>query len=87
MVYYSFFEMVTGQSPGKMVTGTVVVNEDGTTPDGGRILIRSLCRFIPFNAFSFLGDGVGWHDTISKTRVVEKSSIQNQKDDEVLDQF
>jgi len=35
------------------------------------IVIRSLCRFIPLEAFSFLfNDGSGWHDTISSTKVI-----------------
>jgi len=34
---------------------------------------RTLCRLIPFDALSFLfNDSVGWHDTLSKTRIVNK---------------
>ena len=57
-IYYIFFEAVTGRSIGKMLTGTRVVNED-------------FARYIPFEPFSFLGGNkpVGWHDSLSKTRV------------------
>lgn len=45
---------------------------DGSKPKFDEILIRALCRLIPLNAFSFLGDlGKGWHDTLSKTYVVD----------------
>ncbi len=72
MIYYTLFEMITGRTLGKLITGTKVVDEQGNMPQPERILLRSLCRYIPFDAFSFLGgDGTGWHDTLSKTRVVE----------------
>ena len=70
-----FFEAVFQRSPGKFLTGTKVVNESGGKPTFGQILGRSLCRFIPFEAFSFLfGDSsrvVGWHDKFSGTLVVK----------------
>jgi uncharacterized RDD family membrane protein YckC len=71
--YYIFFESIFGQSLGKMITGTIVVTEEGEKPNLEKIMTRTLCRFIPFEAFSFLGsDAVGWHDSLSKTRVVKK---------------
>ena len=72
IIYYSFFEGVTGRSIGKFFTKTKVVTEDGDRPGFATIFTRSLCRCIPFNAFSFLSnDGVGWHDKFSGTRVIE----------------
>jgi len=72
MIYYAAFEASTGKSIGKYFTKTKVVDLNGNKPDFNTILIRSLCRFIPFDAFSFFGsDNSGWHDTVSKTRVVE----------------
>lgn len=72
MFYYSFFEALTGRSIAKFITGTKVVDENGNKPTFDAILLRSLCRYIPFNAFSFLGsDAVGWHDSFSKTRVIK----------------
>jgi len=33
---------------------------------------RTLCRYIPFEPFSFLGNKpIGWHDSLSKTLVVK----------------
>ncbi len=74
LIYYSAFEFLIGQSPGKMLTRTKVVTKEGHTPTFDKILIRSLCRSIPFNAVSFLinDDGTGWHDRISGTRVIQQ---------------
>jgi uncharacterized RDD family membrane protein YckC len=72
LIYYTGFEYFTGKTLAKFITRTRVVTQKGGKPEFETILIRSLCRFIPFDAFSFLGqDGIGWHDTLSKTRVIE----------------
>src|SRR5690606_38315569 len=77
ILYYLFFESVFARSPGKMITKTVVVMQDGTKPDSATILRRSLCRLIPFNQFSFLGNpSRGWHDSISDTYVVNKEILE-----------
>jgi uncharacterized RDD family membrane protein YckC len=67
--YYLLFEGLWARTPGKFMLGTVVVMDDGKTPSFGRIVQRTLCRFIPFEPFSFFGPR-GWHDSISKTKVV-----------------
>ena len=72
LIYYNIFETATSRSIGKYITKTKVVLADGSKPNFDEILIRTLCRLSPFNAFSFLGDlGKGWHDTLSKTYVVD----------------
>lgn len=72
MTYYTIMEASTGRSIAKYITKTKVVNEKGEKPSLGTAFVRSLCRFIPFDAFSFLGsDSSGWHDKFSDTRVVE----------------
>ena len=71
--YYVPQEALSGRTLGKMITGTKAVNEDGTKLTFGRALGRTLCRYIPFEALSFLGgkDGPrGWHDRIPKTKVI-----------------
>ena len=71
MIYYTTLETLTGRTMAKLITRTKVIMENGEKVNFDAILIRSLCRFIPFEAFSFLGDDArGWHDTISKTRVI-----------------
>jgi uncharacterized RDD family membrane protein YckC len=86
--YYTLIEGISGQSIGKLVTGTVVVKENGQKPEFSQIIGRSLCRCIPFEPFSFLGEShSGWHDSITKTKVVKKSAlIQNVKESELLDE-
>ncbi|OIQ17675.1 MAG: hypothetical protein BM557_08280 [Flavobacterium sp. MedPE-SWcel] len=70
--YYGIFETNSSRSLGKLITGTKVVMYDGSKPDSKVILIRSLCRLIPFEGLSFLGStGRGWHDSISNTYVVD----------------
>lgn len=71
LLYYTFFEFLTGRTIAKYITGTMVIDVNGNKPSFGTALLRSICRLIPFEAFSFLGeDAIGWHDTLSKTRVI-----------------
>jgi uncharacterized RDD family membrane protein YckC len=69
LVYYLVFEGLWARTPAKFMLGTLVVMEDGSKPPFGKIVVRTLCRFIPFEPFSFFGER-GWHDGISDTRVV-----------------
>ena len=75
--YYSLSEGLFGRSIGKIVTGTVVVDENGEKPSFGTIFKRTLCRLIPFDGFSFLGSR-GWHDSISDTYVVNKKDLEKE---------
>ena len=71
MIYYSSLESLTGRTLAKFITKTKVITKKGEKPNFGTILIRSLCRFVPFEALSFLGaECTGWHDRWSKTIVV-----------------
>lgn len=70
--YYLFFEWKFGTTPGKMVFGKVVLTKKGEAPDVQTTLIRTLIRFIPFEAFSCFSDR-GWHDQWSETFVVSKA--------------
>ncbi|WNJ18163.1 RDD family protein [Pontibacter sp. G13] len=79
-VYYAVLEGLTGQTVGKMLTGTVVIDaETYEKPTFSQIAGRTLSRWVPFEAFSFLGsEPTGWHDTWSKTMVVKKKSLLKQ---------
>ncbi|MBX2845107.1 MAG: RDD family protein [Saprospiraceae bacterium] len=73
-MYYIFFEFYNkGKTLGKMATRTRVVNMRGEHPSFGQIVGRTFSRMIPFDAWSVLltGDGRGFHDLLSGTRVVE----------------
>jgi uncharacterized RDD family membrane protein YckC len=51
----------------------MVVKHNGSRPKVKSIIIRTLVRMIPIDAFSFLSnDARGWHDTLSVTYVVDK---------------
>lgn len=81
LVYYNVFEIFFSRTIGKFITKTIVVNINGEKPDSQEILVRSLCRLIPFDGFSFLGPSArGWHDTISKTYVVKKELLEKKKE-------
>lgn len=73
LVYYVPQEMAGGRTLGKRIMKTKAVAEDGSELTVGQAFGRTLCRFIPFEAFSFLGGNGqprGWHDKIPKTKVV-----------------
>lgn len=59
-----------GRTIGKFVTNTKAINEDGSEMNAKTILIRSLCRIVPFEPFSAFG-GHPWHDKWSKTFVID----------------
>lgn len=69
--YFALMESTNQVTFGKLLTGTKVVTVDGRKPDTSTILLRTLCRFVPFDGLSFLGNiNRGWHDQWSKTIVV-----------------
>jgi uncharacterized RDD family membrane protein YckC len=77
VVYYGILETLLGRSPGKFITGTIIVHEDGTKPDSNTILKRTFCRLIPFDWISFLGTpSRGWHDSIPDVYVVDKKLFE-----------
>lgn len=76
ILYYSIFESITKRRTlGKLITGIKVIMIDGSEPTAKDYFIRSICRIIPFEGFSFLGLN-GWHDKFSKTTVVNKNAFE-----------
>jgi uncharacterized RDD family membrane protein YckC len=74
ILYYLVTEGMWQRSLAKMLTKTRVVDADGGTPSIGQIIGRTLARFIPFEQFSFFGNKgypIGWHDSLSGTRVIQ----------------
>lgn len=70
-LYYPFFEAVFGTTPGKIITGSIVVKEDGSKVRLKDALGRTFSRIVPFEPFSFLGKSGGWHDKWTETKVVK----------------
>jgi uncharacterized RDD family membrane protein YckC len=71
-MYMGLIEAVfKGRSIGKLITGTIAVNQDGSRINGQTALLRGLSRAVPFNALSALGSPCyPWHDKWNKTYVV-----------------
>ena len=71
--FYFLFEIIfKGRTIGKFITGTRAVNEDGTEMEPKTILLRSLCRVVPFEPFSALGNPCRpWHDKWTRTYVID----------------
>jgi uncharacterized RDD family membrane protein YckC len=70
--YYAVFEAWLGKTPGKIITKTKVVDNEGKKPGFKAIVGRSLARIIPFEAFSFLRETpIGIHDRMSQTMVID----------------
>ena len=73
VLYYTVMEyFFKGKTLGKFITKTRAVTLENERLDFQTTFIRSLCRVIPFETFSFIGEeSNGWHDSISKTKVIE----------------
>lgn len=69
-VYYFTFEVITGRTCAKYITGTKAVDTHGKDLTVKKALYRTLCRFIPFEPLSFIASSRGWHDNFSGTIVV-----------------
>ena len=72
LAYYVLLESTIGQTLGKFVTGSIVVQKDGKKISFLKALIRGVCRFFPNSISSaFFKDRI-FHDKISETYVVDK---------------
>ena len=72
MTYYLVSEGIFNQSLGKIVTNKYVARANGDAPSFGNIVLRTLCRFIPFEGFSYLPNPMAkWHDKFSNTDVFD----------------
>jgi uncharacterized RDD family membrane protein YckC len=70
--YYTITESVLGTTPGKRITKTKVVQNNGEKLTFPTAVIRSFCRIIPFEPISILfsANNLMWHDKISNTQVI-----------------
>ncbi|PHR93036.1 MAG: hypothetical protein COA80_13990 [Leeuwenhoekiella sp.] len=72
MAYYGLSEFYFQKTAGKYVTKTIVVTKNGEKPNAATIIIRTLCRLIPFDRLSFLIVKDGFHDRFSNTTVIRE---------------
>ena len=69
-LYYFIMEWTTGQTVGKMITKSKVVNCDtNEKPSFSSVLIRTFCRLIPIDFFTYLFIPMGIHDRLSNTEL------------------
>lgn len=68
-IYYIVFEGLFGTTPAKIITNTLVVNNEGKRAKFSNIFKRTLIRFIPLESLSFIT--YGWHDNWSDTNVLK----------------
>lgn len=69
-LYYFILELTIGQTIGKMITKTKVVNTDNREkPNSTRIFTRTISRLIPIDFLSYLFSSNGIHDILSKTEL------------------
>jgi uncharacterized RDD family membrane protein YckC len=70
-LYYIPLEYGLQKTLGKIVTKTKVVTLEGNKPELIDIISRTFCRLIPFDRFSFFYSRNGFHDAISRTKVIK----------------
>lgn len=70
-LYYALTEYLMGGTFSKLIFGYVVIDEYANKMSFGKSLLRTISRFVPFEAFSCFGER-GWHDVWSKTYVVKR---------------
>lgn len=71
LFYYTICEKAfKGKTLGKFLSGTRAIREDGQELTMKDALLRSLCRMVPFEAFSGFAPAP-WHDTWTKTQVIK----------------
>jgi uncharacterized RDD family membrane protein YckC len=74
LLYYLILEGIFKTTVGKLITNTKLTNINGDRVNLGNVLIRTICRVIPFEPLSYLSENpVGLHDTFSNTRVLNKN--------------
>jgi uncharacterized RDD family membrane protein YckC len=71
--YYFIFELTISSTPGKLITKTKVADMNSlSSPSAFKILVRTICRFIPLEGLSifFIDKNKVLHDIISRTSVI-----------------
>jgi uncharacterized RDD family membrane protein YckC len=68
VAYYVVPEWLWGRTLGKLITGTVIVNESGGRPGLGQVVVRTLMRLIEVNPLLMGGIPAGIVAAISKRK-------------------
>ena len=70
-VYYTLFEAIWMRTPGKWISYSKVVKENGKRANFGQILIRSIIRLTLIDMFFIPLFGKPLHDKLSRTILIE----------------
>lgn len=70
-LYYLVSEFFFGQTIGKYLTRTKVVDSNDGPPSFWKVLGRTLLRMVPFDFISYLVYSQGIHDKFSKTKLIK----------------
>lgn len=70
-LYYALTEYFLGGTFGKLICGYTVIDQYAGKITFGKSLLRTISRYVPFEALSCFGER-GWHDKWSKTYVVKR---------------
>lgn len=81
-IYYFLSELLFGQTIGKIPDNSFVQYKGNRLK---AIFIRTICRFLPFEPFSFLFMEKGWHDRLSNTSVVIESRSYSEESPEKVE--
>ncbi len=92
MILFYFIQeyLLRGRTIGKIVTGSIAVDNQGNIVDIKKSFYRSICRLIPFDSLSFLRESKrGFHDTVTDTYVVNKKKWEEMKNNpiDLIDQI
>ncbi len=75
--YYFLSEILFFSTPGKLITKTKIVDSlTHSKPSMQKVFVRTLCRFIPFEALTifFNPNNLVLHDIISRTTVIKTNN-------------
>lgn len=73
--YYILFEGLFGRTPGKWITGTKVISNDGGVLTIKQVVARTASRFVPFEPFSLFSAQGLWHDRWASATVVRVRGV------------
>ena len=79
-LYYLLFESIFGQTIGKKITGTCVLDLNNKKPNFIKIFFRTILRYNPFDGISYLfGQVQGTHDVLSRTRLRRAEEVYTKR--------
>lgn len=70
-LYFVYMEFKFQKTVGKFITKTKVIMNDGRKPELNEVFIRTACRLIPLDNFSFIFTKNGFHDRLSNSTVIK----------------